>query len=93
VEDLMRGDTPVSVSVRTVDGQHLQAQRSVPPGAPEQPLSRAQLEKKFLSNATPVLGEARAAAALEMINRIADADSVRPLLDHVCIDASASPRP
>jgi 2-methylcitrate dehydratase PrpD len=84
VEDLTRGHTPVCLSIRTSDGQQLQATRTIPPGSPEEPLSSFELEQKFLSNATPVLGPERAADALAVFNRFKQADSVQRVLDTVC---------
>ena len=84
VEDLTRGRSPVVVSIRLSNGQRLQATREIPPGSPEEPLTPAQLEQKFLSNATPLLGERRAVDAMTAFNRLQQADSVSRVLDCVC---------
>lgn len=83
LEDLTRGHTPVQVQITRADGQRLRAERSIAPGAPERPLSRAELEQKFLDNAARVLGPAHAHTALAALNTLPHSPSVRDVLDHL----------
>lgn len=58
-----RGRYPTAVTIRTHDGRTVTAAEQVPLGAPERPLSRGDLEGKFVSLAEPLLGAAAAARA------------------------------
>lgn len=66
------------VAIETADGrraEHLQPTRV---GDPEQPLSDAQLEDKFLELVSPVLGGEGAAALLARLWRLDEESSLRP---------------
>jgi 2-methylcitrate dehydratase PrpD len=60
-EDFSSGRMPVRVSARLGDGRLVSAERELPPGAPQRPLTQSQLEQKFLANAAGVLGDPHAA--------------------------------
>jgi 2-methylcitrate dehydratase PrpD len=83
VEDLTTGLLPVQVSVELADGRRLEANCELAPGSPERPLSRVQLEQKFLGNAGLVLGEERAAAALAALRGVREMPGVRRLVDYL----------
>jgi 2-methylcitrate dehydratase PrpD len=82
-EDLTTGWLPVQVCVELADGRRLEAACELAPGSPERPLSRTQLEQKFLSNASLVLSEERAAAALAALGALRAAPGVRRVLDYL----------
>lgn len=59
------------LAARLTDGRTLSAEREFPPGSPQRPLSRAELEQKFVDCAEPVLGAERARTALAALDELA----------------------
>ncbi|MBY0335420.1 MAG: MmgE/PrpD family protein, partial [Acetobacteraceae bacterium] len=64
------GRTETEVTVHLADGRTRVAHTAAPIGSLANPMSDAMLSEKFLANAGPVLGEARAAALLAAAWRI-----------------------
>ena len=63
------------------DGKTLTSRCDFPRGAPENPLSRAQIENKFRTYAEGVLSPAAIAGTLEAVNDLDKLGSVRQLMD------------
>jgi 2-methylcitrate dehydratase PrpD len=68
------------VTVRLSDGQSHSEEIIAPKGESENPLSAADVEEKFLDLAAPVLGEARARAAISAVHSLPASESLAPLL-------------
>jgi 2-methylcitrate dehydratase PrpD len=69
------------VDVAMDDGATFSATCEHPLGAPENPLSRAQIEQKFRSYAAGVLPETQIADVIKTVNRLEELGSVRKLMD------------
>ena len=69
------------VDVTMDDGAIFSARCEHPLGAPENPLSRAQVEQKFRTYAAGVIDDARAAEVIAAVDRLEDLSSVRRLMD------------
>jgi 2-methylcitrate dehydratase PrpD len=54
-----------------------------PKGTPENPLSEADIERKFLSLAGAAIGRAQSEALLVEVNRTLDAETIAPLADSI----------
>jgi len=80
-EDFGSGRMPVKVSARLVDGRVVSADRVLPPGAPQRQLTRGQLEQKFLSNASGVVGDAH--AALDLLSDLRHAAHIAEVVDRL----------
>ena len=65
------------------DGRHLQSGPTEARGDPESPLSDAEVREKFHVLADPLLGETRAAAIEQAVDRLGTDTSVEELLRHV----------
>jgi 2-methylcitrate dehydratase PrpD len=52
----------------------------IPKGESENPMSRSEVEEKFLSLATPLLGDARARSVIDEVQGLEERDSLDPLL-------------
>jgi len=78
------------VDIEMVDGTLLSAECEHPLGAPENPLSRAQIEEKFRTYAAGVLSDANACAVIEAVDRLEEFGSVRKLMD--LLRAETAPR-
>jgi 2-methylcitrate dehydratase PrpD len=74
------------VTARLADGRTLSAEREFPPGSPQRPLSRAELEQKFVDCATPVLGAARAREALAALDGLAERARAADVLELTAAD-------
>lgn len=70
-----------SVRLELRDGRVLSAYRAKAIGSADTPLDDAQMDRKFLECAGPVIGAARAAAALGTIHELDSARPVQALLD------------
>ncbi|MSP39595.1 MAG: MmgE/PrpD family protein [Deltaproteobacteria bacterium] len=68
------------VTIKLSDGQSHSEEIIAPKGESENPLSDADVEEKFFGLAEPVLGEARARAAITVVHSLATSESVAPLL-------------
>ncbi len=71
------------VDIAMADGAAFSARCDHPLGAPENPLSPAQIEEKFRTYAAGVLPDAQVDDVLKAINRLEDFGSVRTLLDRL----------
>jgi 2-methylcitrate dehydratase PrpD len=69
------------VTAHLTDGRTLSAEREFPPGSPQRPLSRAELQQKFVGCATPVIGAERANLALATLESLADQERATEVLD------------
>ena len=69
-----------AVSVRLADGRVLESRHEWPPGHPRNPLPPAVLEAKFFEYATPVLGQARAAALAQAVWALEECGDIRDLM-------------
>jgi len=69
-----------TVEVRMKGGTTLQVCCDHTLGSPENPMTTDQVEAKFRHYATPILGAAKVAQALDMVTNLEHLPSVRPLL-------------
>ena len=82
----MRADPALSgvqcvVEAQTRDGRSLSVRCDHPRGAPENPLTRAQIEEKFRVNARALQSAAVVEEAIGALSRLEDLNSVRWLMD------------
>ena len=68
------------VTVTLVDGREFHEEIIAPKGEVENPMTRQDVEEKFLGLAAPVLGEARARAVIGEVQVLNDRESLAPLL-------------
>jgi 2-methylcitrate dehydratase PrpD len=68
------------VTVKLSDGQTYSEEIIAPKGESENPLHAADVEEKFLNLTAPVLGEARACAAVAAVHALAASESAAALL-------------
>ena len=68
-----------SVEVVLADGRSLRQTVAVPEGDAQRPLSRASLERKFMTFAVPVLGAEGARTLVSLVDRLEDLPDLRPL--------------
>lgn len=69
------------VTLRTTDGRSFDRYVPEPYGAASKPLTDEALEEKFLGLAIPVIGEARARAALAQLWKVDELADIRPLAE------------
>jgi 2-methylcitrate dehydratase PrpD len=69
------------VEAETVSGERITVRCDNPRGAPENPLSRGQIEDKFRTYAKPRLSASRVEEAVGMVSRLEELDSARNLMD------------
>ncbi|MEM7407156.1 MAG: MmgE/PrpD family protein [Pseudomonadota bacterium] len=74
------GPNEAAVDVWLTGGQHISARIPHASGTAENPLSDAAIERKFLSNAVPVLGDERARAVIAEVAALDRADDVSQLM-------------
>ena len=67
------------VTVVTKGGRRITKRVDYPKGAPENPLSEADIERKFLSLAGSAIGRAQSESLLVEVNRTLDAETIAPL--------------
>ena len=79
-EPQLRGVASV-VDIETVDGKSFSARCDQPLGAPENKLSRAQIEAKFRTYARARLSERRVEEVIDAVARLEHLGSVRTLMD------------
>ncbi len=77
------GGRPASVQLRLCDGRELDAKTGVPRGDAKRPMSRAEVEAKFISLAQTVLGDASAQRVIALVNGIDTADTLDALMDAI----------
>jgi 2-methylcitrate dehydratase PrpD len=84
---------PATVELVLADGRVLAETVELPRGEPENPLSQAELEAKFLTLAGSRLGEPAARALCDALLAIAQAPDVRPVFMHAIGGSPATPAP
>jgi 2-methylcitrate dehydratase len=87
VDAIYKSSYPYCYFLRTtvtgVDGTKSVHEITNPRGVPQNPMSEEEVEAKFLSLSQPVLGNAKARAAIEMLRALDTAASVTPALDAI----------
>lgn len=71
---------PAIVEVKTIDGQVFRRRVDYRKGHSENPLSQEELEAKFVSLATPAVGEPRALEILALVHRLEELADIRELI-------------
>jgi len=79
-ERLYPGRRSGAVEIGLKDGRRFEARVLDPKGEGENPMSDADLERKFVANCVPVIGETRCAAVLETVWRFERAGNIAQLL-------------
>ena len=69
------------VEAETADGRTIGVRSDIPRGAPENRLTRAQIEAKFRTYAKPRMSGARIEEVIAMVTKLEDLGSVRKLMD------------
>lgn len=77
--------TQAIVEADTVSGATISVRCDSPRGAPENPLSRAQIEGKFRTYAKARLSESRVEEALGLVTRLEELQSTRRLMDTLVV--------
>jgi 2-methylcitrate dehydratase PrpD len=75
------GSRPAEVTLRTRDGQEFTKRMLYPPGHPKNPLSRDELDEKFMFWSTRVLSTVQASTLRETIASLEDVSNVNTLGD------------
>jgi 2-methylcitrate dehydratase PrpD len=70
---------PARVTVLLENGERLEEFQDVPYGDVERPLTDEALTAKFMANAIPVIGDARAQAVVQTVARLERLENVREL--------------
>lgn len=70
-----------AVAVTTTGGRRIEVRVERPRGDPERPLTEAELEEKFRILADPALGRERADQVADLISRLPDLQTMRPLVN------------
>jgi 2-methylcitrate dehydratase PrpD len=73
--------TQAIVEADTVSGETIRVRCDTPRGAPENPLSRAQIEGKFRTYAKARLSGSRVEELLDLVTRLEELGSIRRLMD------------
>jgi 2-methylcitrate dehydratase PrpD len=68
------------VTVRLADGREHTEEIIAPKGESENPMSRQDVEEKFLGLAVPIVGDVKARAVIEEVSSFDSRDSLAPLL-------------
>jgi 2-methylcitrate dehydratase PrpD len=68
------------VEIELKDGRRLEARVLDPKGEGENPMSDADLERKFTANCVPVIGKEKCSAVLDAVWRFDEARELAPLL-------------
>lgn len=76
------------IDAETADGSMLSARCDHPRGAPENPLSRAQVEEKFRTYASASLAKARVEEIIGMVSALEAVGSARELMDALRVDGN-----
>jgi 2-methylcitrate dehydratase len=74
---------PGAVDVYLSDGSRHEAVEETAFGDPDRPLDEAALHEKFLSLATPKLGQARAWRIVEIVNSLETLSNLKPLMNEL----------
>ena len=68
------------VAVRLLGGQSYSEEVIIPKGESGNPMTRSEVEEKFLSLAGPALGDQKARSAIDQVSSLESLNSIRPLL-------------
>jgi len=79
--DPKEADRPAVVEVTARDGRRFVEAVDWPKGTPQNPLTQAELEGKFLSLATTVMSPQRAREILAVVNRLEELEDITALAD------------
>ncbi len=82
-EDASLGGGQAVATVETTDGRTLAARCDSPLGAPDNPLTLAQIEDKFRTYATDVISEGRIEKAIDMVAHLEELADARSLIELV----------
>ena len=91
-EPQLRGAAAL-VDIETISGELFSARCDQPLGAPENRLSRAQIEDKFRTYARGRLSQSHTDNVIDAVARLEQLASVRPLMDMLRVTQSAAPAP
>jgi 2-methylcitrate dehydratase PrpD len=80
------------VTAELADGRRVEVRCDTPRGAPENRLTRAQIEAKFRTYAKARMSAARIEEVIAMVAKLEDLGSVRKLMDLLRADAAVAPR-
>jgi len=72
---------PGRVRVKLSDGRSVIHEVVIPKGESGNPMTREEVEEKFLSLAGPLLGEAKASSVIGEVQALDSRDSLEPLID------------
>jgi 2-methylcitrate dehydratase PrpD len=78
---------PARVSVNLSDGRSVTHEVVIPKGESGNPMTREEVEEKFLLLAAPVIGEAKARSVISEVHSLDSLDSLAPLI--ACLKVSA----
>jgi 2-methylcitrate dehydratase PrpD len=73
--------TATRVVITTKSGASYTAYSDIPPGDPAKPMRSTEIEAKFVSLASPVVGDKRAKAIVSKVRALADVDDLSTLTD------------
>jgi 2-methylcitrate dehydratase PrpD len=93
----VRADTSLKevetiVEAETADGRTIKVRSDIPRGAPENRLTRAQIEAKFRTYAKPRIPAARIEEVIGMVTKLEELGSVRKLMDVLRSDGQVAAR-
>ena len=80
--------TGASVTVELKDGQTLNSLCAIPPGHPENRLSKEQLEKKFMNYAEPAVGAAAARRIIAAVSQLEMISNMREFMPVLAVEAT-----
>ncbi|MDP2702539.1 MAG: hypothetical protein Q8P98_10770, partial [Candidatus Rokubacteria bacterium] len=69
------------VAIRLHDGRHLEEHQDHPRGGPDFPMTREDVEAKFLGNATLAVPEEQSARVVRIVGELAAQEHVTELMD------------
>jgi 2-methylcitrate dehydratase PrpD len=78
------------VVAETADGKTIKVRSDIPRGAPENRLTRAQIEAKFRTYAKPTMSSARIDEVIGMVAKLEELGSVRQLMDGLRAETSGA---
>jgi 2-methylcitrate dehydratase PrpD len=74
---------PGRVNIKLSDGRSLTHEVIIPKGESGNPMTRKEVEEKFLSLAAPVLGEAKARLVIEEVEALDSRESLEALISYL----------
>jgi 2-methylcitrate dehydratase PrpD len=81
ISDPTLAGTQALVEAETVDGSTFSVRCDNPLGAPENPLSRAQVEGKFRTYAETIMPDSRIEEVIGIVSQLEELESTRRLMD------------